>query len=340
MMPSSERASVLYRILLAVELVTIVAGLVATVYVFVRSRHDHRPHPDDTAEVVNVPSACSGATGTLASLRAWLDGAELPAEPIGSAPSIDPAMRARGAELFTQHCTTCHGERGDGTGPTAAELIHRPANFTLGTYELRTTEHEALPADVDLFRTISRGVHGTAMPPWFALPERDRWSLVAHLKTLSTQFQEDEAPPPAIAQPPPVTGERIAHGAQIFAKGGCASCHGDRGHGDGPAASSLFYKSGAPAKPRDLTEGRYHRGTSLGDIYLTIVTGLDGTPMASFSKVLPPDDLWDVAMFVHSQSPRFVDTASGIRCPQSPLASSADEVVGVRALIHSLQPTN
>ena len=49
---------------------------------------------------------------------------------------------------------------------------------SLGIFELRSTEHEALPADIDMFRTMSRGVHGTAMPPWFALPERDRWALV------------------------------------------------------------------------------------------------------------------------------------------------------------------
>ncbi|MBV8758791.1 MAG: cytochrome c, partial [Deltaproteobacteria bacterium] len=164
--------------LLAIEWLTIAAGVVATTAVFVEAYLERPAHRRDEAKrVVNAKSACEGGTGTLATLHAWLDGAELPAEPSGPEPTIDGALRARGAQLFAQHCTTCHGARGDGTGPTAVQLLHPPANFTVGTYELRTTEHEALPTDVDLFRTITRGVHGTAMPPWFALPERDRWAL-------------------------------------------------------------------------------------------------------------------------------------------------------------------
>ena len=192
-----------------------------------------------------------------------------------------------------------------------------------------------------MFRTISRGVHGTAMPPWFALPERDRWALAAHLKTLSKEFQEDEAPPAIEVQNPPApTPARIAHGEQIYLNGGCASCHGATGRGDGPAASSLVYKSGGPAKPRNLRLGRFHRSTRLVDIYTTIVTGLDGTPMASFAKVLSPEDLWDVALYVHSLTPTFVDGSDGLRCPEAPIDLNPDEVVGIRTLMHSLHPTN
>src|SRR5437763_1268955 len=81
------------------------------------------------------------------------------------------------------------------------------------------------------------------------------------------------------------------------------SARGVPGRGDGPAARALVYKSGARARPRDLRSGRFHRSTRVGDIYLTIVTGFDGTPMASFAKVLPPEALWDVAMYVHSLTP-------------------------------------
>ena len=332
----------LTKALFVIEVATIVAGVVATAGVFVKRHRDtRRQRRDDSIAEADAPSACTGATGTLATLRAWLDGAELPLPIAGSKPAIDEAMRTRGTALFTRYCVTCHGERGDGTGPTASQLMERPANFTLGIYELRTTEHEALPTDQDLFRTITEGVHGTAMPPWFALPERDRWALVAHLKTLSKDFADDEAPPPIEVQhAPAATPDRIAHGAQLYSTGGCASCHGASGHGDGPAASSLVFKTGEPAKPRDLRLGRFHRSTRLEDIYLTIVTGLDGTPMASFAKVMSPDELWDVALYVHSLTPGFVEQPGGLRCPQAPIDRNPDEVIGLHTLMHSLQPTN
>jgi mono/diheme cytochrome c family protein len=344
--------------LIGVEWMTIAAGVVASSAVLVNACLDRQAHRrDDAKPVVKAKSACEGGTGTLATLHAWLDGAELPAEPTGPEPAIDDALRTRGAALFAQHCATCHGARGDATGPSAAQLRHPPANFTIGTYELRTTEHEALPTDVDLFRTITRGVHGTAMPPWFALSERDRWALAAHLKTLSKQFAEDEAPPPIdISHPPTITDARVAHGHQLYDTAGCASCHGANGRGDGPAATALSYKSGAPAHPRDLRAGRFHRGTRLGEIYLTLVAGLDGTPMASFAKVQTTDDLWDVAMYVHALVPPVSEVAGGIRCPQIPEAVrcvqlpegldcpdptlNPDELVGARMQMRSLHPNH
>ena len=343
--------------LLIIQITAIAAGIVAAGVVLAPTcRERAAREPDPAAGVLAARSACDHATGVLPSLRAWLEGAELSSEPGGSEPALDDAMRARGATLFTEHCATCHGDRGDGTGPTAEQLTHPPANFTLGVYELRTTEHEALPADIDLFRTMSRGVHGTAMPPWFMLPERDRWALVAHLKTLAKDFADDEAPPPVdVSHPPATTPERLARGRELYQSAGCASCHGATGRGDGPAANALSYKSGRPARPRDLRIGRFHRGTRLADIYLTLATGLDGTPMAPFAKVLPADDLWSIAMYVESIVPRVADQPGGLRCPRvaaeircvelpagttcpDPIVN-ADELVGVRALLRSLSPT-
>ncbi|MGE5185970.1 MAG: cytochrome-c oxidase, cbb3-type subunit II, partial [Acidobacteriota bacterium] len=288
---------------------------------------------DPAYPAVSATSACdpSAPPGANSALRAWMDGAEMPAEPKTPEPPVDTA---RGTELYNRLCATCHGDHGAGDGPTAKQLAHPPANFTEGTYELRTTEHESLPVDADMFRTISRGVHGTAMPPWgTVLSEADRWQLAAHLKTLSKEFAEDTAPPPVAVTPPEETPERIAHGKQLYTSAGCASCHGPNGRGDGPAASALRYKSGAPVTPRDFTGDRFHRSSRLRDIYMTVFTGLDGTPMGSFAKVLQPDELWDVAMYVHSLVPKFVDEPSGLRCPAVHLDPNPDELIGVRTLM-------
>lgn len=308
------------RLLLVVESATIATGVVAAIAVVIARAPASRP---DDGEF-HAKSACAGGTGAKAPYRAWLDGAELPAEPTTAEPALDESLRARGGQLFAQHCAKCHGARGDGKGETAVSLATPPADLTSGVYALRTTEHEALPTDTDLFRTITRGIHGTAMPPWLVLPERDRWALVAHVKSLSKAFSEDEAPPPVEAKAPAETPARIEHGRQLFASGGCASCHGNEGRGDGLAAASL------PIKPRNFTAGRFHRGSSTTDIYTTLATGLDGTPMASFAKVLGPDDLWDIAMFVHTLAPKVTEQPSGLGCISTPLSPNPDEALGVR----------
>ena len=289
---------------------------------------------DPVRAIIQGVSRCDTGTGSPydpnALLRAYLDGAELDGTPHGPTPAVDAALLATGRELFERHCATCHGPTGDGLGVNACAVETHPASLITGVFALRTTEHEALPTDEDIFRTITRGIHGTSMPPWFALAEPDRWALVAHVKTLSKQFTEDSAPPSLdFGHPPEPTPARLATGQTLFASRGCASCHGDTGHGDGPAAASL------PVKPRDFTSGRFHRGSTAADIQKTLVTGLDGTPMASFAKVLPADELWDLALFVTSLSPRLHDH-DGLRCPVALGPLHKEEVFAVRNLLHTL----
>lgn len=45
----------------------------------------------------------------------------------------------------------------------------------------------------------------------------------------------------------------ISQGARIFARSGCATCHGEDGRGDGPAAHALT------TKPRDFTQANTFR---------------------------------------------------------------------------------
>ena len=125
---------------------------------------------------------------------------------------------------------------------------------------------------------------------------------------------------------PEATPERIAAGYALYTNGGCASCHGENGHGDGLAAQAL------PVKPRDFTRGRFHRGSSAADIHETLMTGLDGTPMASFAKVMSPEDLWNVSLFVHRLSPTMNERA-GVRCPDIVRPFDLQELFGVRNMM-------
>jgi len=75
-------------------------------------------------------------------------------------------------------------------------------------------------------------------------------------------------------------------------KTNCATCHGDTGHGDGPAGAALV-----PA-PKNLAELQ----TQVGDDYLfwRINAGKDGTAMVSWKGVLTEEQVWQVISFIRT----------------------------------------
>ena len=87
----------------------------------------------------------------------------------------DTASIARGRELYEQNCVTCHGLSGRGDGPLAASLRPRPADFRVHMAAGHT--------DGELFTWLSKGVPGTAMPPFEGqISETDRWHLVNYIR--------------------------------------------------------------------------------------------------------------------------------------------------------------
>jgi mono/diheme cytochrome c family protein len=228
----------------------------------------------------------------------WLIGRPID-EPLPLPPRPSPRIMGIGRALYASRCAGCHGERGNGDGPFAAGLRVPPTDFSKGMFKLRSTPSGALPTDGDLFRTLTRGHHGTAMLPATELAVEQRWALVYHVKTLCSRFH-DEPPRLSVRVPPPPaeTAELRARGHALYHQLRCVSCHGDAGAGDGPAAPSYAASDkDRPVRIRDFTRGRFIRGAELADIYLTLSTGLDGTPMGSYGA-LPPPDLWALAAYV------------------------------------------
>lgn len=85
-----------------------------------------------------------------------------------------------GRQLFARRCATCHGE--EARGGTGGPSLHD-----------RTFRQGRRPWA--LYRTITLGVPGTAMPPW-KLPREEVWQLAAYIDSLLeiTRDSEDEAP--------------------------------------------------------------------------------------------------------------------------------------------------
>jgi len=219
----------------------------------------------------------------------------------------------RAALPYRRYCVGCHGDLGDGNGEVAIWLDpsvspgipFRPRDFTLGVFKCRSTPTGTLPTDEDLFDTIGRGLDRSAMPTWNVLTKQERADLVAWIKHYSPRWQTEKPGAPISVPPEPeVTESRLKSGQDVYARVQCWKCHGVEGKANGPSASTLTDDLGRPILPYNFTSGdRLKCGTTDSDLYKIFMTGLDGTPMPSFSDNIKPDEAWDLVFYLRSLQP-------------------------------------
>lgn len=174
---------------------------------------------------------------------------------------------ARGQTLYGEHCASCHGVTGDGSGPGAAGLLPAPANLA---------EHEY--TRTRLAQALWNGVAGTAMPAWRDHQLTDLAAIVTAVRGLRTQAPETSVPPSLAEQ-----------GAQAYGQH-CVQCHGERGDGRGPAADALAIA------PADFTQQRPTLSRSID----VLRRGIAGTPMVPWTSRLSEAEVVAVAQFVRT----------------------------------------
>ena len=206
-------------------------------------------------------------------------------------------------KIYLKRCAPCHGKNGKGDGPAADFMVPRPRNFTWGIYKFRTTMSGFTPTDEDLFRTIRRGLPGTAMPAWKQLTDEEIKGLVQYIKAFAPDEFEEQGESIQVGTPPEASPELIERGKKLFQEAKCFECHGQKGRGD--QIKILQDDWNHLVFPRNLTHPwEYRRGTdaSLETIYLAVTTGIDGTPMPSFKQTLKlsDEDRWALAHYVKS----------------------------------------
>jgi mono/diheme cytochrome c family protein len=206
---------------------------------------------------------------------------------------------------YRRFCVGCHGEEGDGEGENAQWLDPKPRNFTLGQFKCRSTPTGTLPTDEDLYNSIGRGFDRSVMPSWNTLTKQQRVDLVAWVKHFSAKWTTEKAGPPIQVPPEPeVTAERIKDGQVLFQKLECWKCHGVEGRANGPSSDTLTDDQNRPIKAYNFAEGsRPKCGSTDQDIYKIFMTGLDGTPMPSFSDNVKPDEAWDLVFYLRTLQP-------------------------------------
>lgn len=213
-------------------------------------------------------------------------------------------QRAAGKAVYDQKCAQCHGYDGDGKGVAAPFFHPAPRDFTAGTFKFRSSASGELPLDEDLKRSIRHGMPYTGMPAWGELSDTEVQNLVYYIKTFNDYFSGPYGNPEKVpfTDPVPVSEESIARGRKVYEENQCLDCHGELGRGDGKSAPTLEDQWGVHIRPADLTKRWTFRGGSTReDIYRTFTTGLDGSPMPSYS-IDPPEDQWNLVNYVYSLS--------------------------------------
>lgn len=84
----------------------------------------------------------------------------------------------------------------------------------------------------------------------------------------------------------------VSKGKSIY-QVNCASCHGIKAKGDGPAAPALN------PPPRNLVKGSWTKGGRSDQLFKTISFGVAGTSMAAFGH-LSKQDRWALVHFIRS----------------------------------------
>src|SRR5262245_43193344 len=211
---------------------------------------------------------------------------------------------AAGKVIYERKCLLCHGEKGDGKGPAAELLDPRPRDFTSGIFKIRTTASKA-PTDQDLFRVISDGMPGTSMPAWTVLPEKDRWNVVAYVKSFAADKFKEASKKQELPKEVASSADSIKRGKEMFEAIECNKCHGAEGRADGPSRPELKDEWGHPIKPANLTKRwTFRGGASRTDIATRLTTGVLGTPMPTFiDSVEKPEDIWHLTNFILSLGP-------------------------------------
>ncbi len=212
------------------------------------------------------------------------------------------AQRAAGKVIYDDKCAQCHGYEGDAASVAKTYFRPQPRDFTAATYKFRSTPNGELPTTEDIKRSIRLGMPYTGMPAWPEFSDQELTNLAYYLKTFAQDVFEEYGSTPSIdlQSPPAYSDASRDRGRMVYEENQCLDCHGEYGRGDGKSAPTLVDQWNEPIRPADLTKRwTYRGGATRTDIARTFITGLDGSPMPSYS-IEPIEDQWALVDYVYS----------------------------------------
>jgi mono/diheme cytochrome c family protein len=226
------------------------------------------------------------------------------------------ANAERGAVVYKEYCSQCHGAEGKGDGPAASGLSPKPAVHA-------NIPFEKLPMEY-LYNVINHGGRSvgksTSMPYWgLTIGQQGVADAIAYLKatfkggTEVAKVTSGEGPSGVCPQPRktksapgkfrkmknplPQNTENVKAGETLFQQTAkplaCMNCHGTQGDGQGPMGAAL------DPRPRNFTCGETMQDISDGQLFWVIKNGAIGTGMMAFAG-LPDEQVWQLIQYIRT----------------------------------------
>jgi len=106
-------------------------------------------------------------------------GGEKPPETTEVIPTLPPEL-AKGEELYTQNCASCHGEKGAGDGAAAQALNPKPRNYKAPASEWKNGNTVA-----GITKTLKEGIKGSSMVSYSGLGEESIKAIAEYVEYLA-----------------------------------------------------------------------------------------------------------------------------------------------------------
>ena len=181
-----------------------------------------------------------------------------------------------GADLYGEHCSVCHGAKGEGGVGVPLTLPDFINNVS----------------DEYLSKTIRYGRPGRIMPAFKNLSDSQVNAITKHVRT----FGNGKTP---VEDTTVIIGD-IEHGKKLYAEN-CTQCHGVDGRGGKGTGVTFSRKRNLPIIAPALNNSGFLAAATDVMIRDTLKFGRDGTPMSSQLVIgLSGEDIDDLVSYIRS----------------------------------------
>ena len=184
--------------------------------------------------------------------------------------SAAPAQSIDAPALYQEHCSVCHGDRGDGQSHARQGLVPPPRDFTSPQSALE------LPRE-RIVHSIEEGVSGTAMTGWKS--RLSKAEIVALAEFIERRFMRQG------------TGQTASAGARIYADY-CSVCHGERGNG------AVWATEGLSPPPINFSDPKIQQRLSREHMIDAVTYGRAETAMTGWKDRLSRAQIGEVVDYV------------------------------------------
>jgi mono/diheme cytochrome c family protein len=266
-------------------------------------------------EKLRLPHRCRTSICRAIALLLWVLACASIAVPAQAGQREHASGEIKPDVIYHNYCSVCHGDRGDGRSRARNSLVPPPADFTSPQVRASLTRNRMIDA-------VTHGKPGTAMTAWST--QLNAKEVEAVVDFIMAKFMQPQAA--AIGAPEGISGTN-AHGGRtrdsagadamlapvrtnmdlpfpqklngnaskgrVFYMANCATCHGAKGDGQGPRAYFIN------PKPRNFLDAQARSSFNRPALYAAVAYGKLGTEMPAWNKVLSPQEIANVAEFVH-----------------------------------------